>query len=112
MVMLARFFQLFMLAALVLLLPSLFYLSRQQQAYDVAKDYALMQTQKTQGQGPPPAIDPELAQSWKWTKPWEGWDFKAPGVEALREKLPFGKSTAGDVSSKAIMPKMDNATAK
>lgn len=107
--MLGRFFQLFMLAALVLLLPSLFYLSRQQQAYDVAKDFALMQTQKTQGQGPPPAIDPELAQAWKWSKPWQGWES---GVEALREKLPFGKSIEEEVSNKAIMPKMDNATVK
>lgn len=110
-----RFIQLFLLAAMVLLLPSLFYLSRQQQPYSAARDFALMQTQTTQGNGPPPAIDPQIAQSFKWKKPWETWDLPSSGVAALKAKLPFGNNKVEEVTegpSAAIMPKMENATAK
>jgi len=89
--MIGRYVQLFMLASMVLLLPSLFYLSRQHQDYSIAKDYSLMQThsyeengkdweklsqqnqvQGSQGHGPPPALDPEIAQSWKFSNVWHG----------------------------------------
>jgi hypothetical protein len=113
----SRFYQLFLLAAMVLLFPSLFYLSRQQQPYNMARDFALMQTQTTQGSGPPPAIDPQIAQSWKWKKPWDGWEMPSSGMGALKAKLPFGgghaeKGKGVEVPSKVIMPKMENATAK
>lgn len=117
--MLGRFLQLFLLASMVLLLPSLFYLSRQHQDYSVAKDYSLMQThsfkengelgqqvkakQSSQGSGAPPALDAKVAQSWKWTNPWHGWSNKASDQSAT-SPLAIG---AG-----AIMPKMENATAK
>lgn len=85
----------------------------------MARDFALMQTQTTQGSGPPPAaIDPQQAQSWKWKKPWDGWEMPTSGMEALKAKLPFGggghaeKSKDVETPSKAIMQKMENATAK
>lgn len=80
----------------------------------MARDFALMQTQTTQGKGPPPAIDPQLAQSWKWSKPWDTWDLPGSGVAAIKAKLPFGGQAdkVADVPVNAIMPKMENATAK
>ena len=111
--MIGRFAQLFLLASVVLLLPTMFYLSRQQQPYSLAKDYALMQTQKTQGEGPPPALDPKIAQSWKWTNPWEGWTNLLPAGMAPGEKggKSEGEGKKGEAKG-AIMPKMDDATAK
>lgn len=109
--MIGRFSQLFLLASVVLMLPTLFYLSRQQQPYSIAKDYALMQTQKTQGSGPPPAIDPQIAQSWKWNKPWDGWgDLITSATDKMKGKT---ANKAAKIQEKGvIMPKMDNATAK
>ena len=116
MTVLGRFIQLFLLASMVLLLPSLFYLSRQQQAYSAAKDYALMQTQKSQGQGAPPAIEPEMAQAWKWSDPWKGWRAGAPLADQGKALLSGATSKTGDstppVTAGAVMPKMENATAK
>lgn len=60
-----RFLQLFLLASMVLLLPSLFYLSREKTPYIPSEDVALMQT--SQGHGPEPApVDASVEQSWKW----------------------------------------------
>lgn len=118
MAMIGRFIQLFLLASMVLLIPSLFYLSRQQQPYNVAKDFALMQTQKTQGNGAPPAIEPQLAQAWKWKKPWaEGWGQIGAKMGELAGSAKIapekGPEKSNDVKVEgAIMPKMENATAK
>lgn len=107
-----------MLASMVLLLPTLFYLSRQQQPYNVAKDFALMQTQKSQGDGAPPALEPQMAQSWKWSKPLAGW---GPGAGTFIEKskavLGGGDGKGGgdqtaEAPAGAVMPKMENVTAK
>jgi hypothetical protein len=95
---------------MVLLLPTFFYLSKQQQPYNIAKDFALMQTQKSQGNGPPPAIEPALAQAWKWKKPWEGWT--ATGADKLSLDYLKGNSDKEAAIKGAIMPKMENATAK
>lgn len=118
--MLGRFLQLFLLATVVLLLPSLFYLSRQHEPYSIARDYSLMQTpsykenqqwkeqhreQGSQGNGSPPALDPEIAQAWKWTKPWQGWG-------ANEDTKPIADAPQPPKAEGVIMPKMENATAK
>jgi hypothetical protein len=117
--MLGRFLQLFLLASLVLLLPSMFYLSRQHQDYSIARDYSLMQThsfkenveaggqiqakQSSQGVGPPPALDAKIAQAWKWANPLHGWGDTSASKDSVDQRTP----EAG-----AIMSKMTNETAK
>lgn len=139
--MLGRFFQLFLLASLVLLLPSLFYLSQQQHPYSIARDYALMQTgqqqpqqqqpgygnglgrnapagqvappahEGSQGQGPPPALDPEIAQSWKWAN--LHWPGRGKGGKVGQSPAsPPAAAPAGARVDGVIMPKMENVTAK
>lgn len=103
--MFGRFFQLFLLASIVLLLPTFFYLSRQQYSYNPAKDFALLQMsgQTSQGSGPPPALDPQIAQAWKWSSLLDGNNGQPAGKPGHSEPNP---------PKDVIMPKMDNATAK
>lgn len=132
--MIGRYVQLFLLASMVLLLPSLFYLSRQHQDYSIAKDYSLMQThsykengndwqqlseqnkvQGSQGHGSPPALDPEIAQAWKFSNVWHGLGLGNKQAESEAEKAKAALSAQAAqpiVSQGAIMPKMTNATAK
>ena len=132
--MIGRYVQLFMLASMVLLLPSLFYLSRQHQDYSIAKDFSLMQTQSykdngqdwqqlsqqnsvqgSQGHGPPPALDPEIAQAWKFSNVWHGLGLGNNQAQSEVEKAKAALSSQAAqpiVSEGAIMPKMVNATAK
>lgn len=125
-----RFLQLFLLASMVLLLPSLFYLSREKTPYIPSEDLALLQT--SQGHGPEPApVDANMAQSWKWGADTLGsWKESAGKLfEAAKNKEDATSTNKVDIAAPAkgdkawadafsaapggaIMGKMTNETAK